>query len=761
MGETTTTSSIENGTDKGHFDEGASSAAPEPAPPQRMSVNFGAVPARVAPRRGSDPSLTKDFHDRTLSAQGRRNRAIEMRKTGWVIDPRHSRIMAKWDITMLIALIFTALITPVEVSFLDEGAYVTPMFVVNRVVDLIFTTDLFLTFNVAYQENLDNGGHWVMNKRVLARHYLRGWFLLDFVSVLPFWTISLTWDDPFGRATVGSDGNPGALARTTVLFRVVKLLRMLRIARVFKASRVLQRVLLDFVMNQWEWTFAVLKMIKLFTILTTYAHWQACIWGFVSSYMHAEGYPNWISEFEAYYAGVHGDGESEGPMPSGLEVYAAALYWSVMTLTSIGYGEMTPINTAERVLCSVYMMASGVMWTYAIGSVAAIATTLDPNAILYQTTMDSLNYFMRERELPREMRMQLRDYFSSARRVMQYSDDGELLDKMSPLLQGTVALAANKKWLDHIWFFRGLEELEGGSDFIAGLAKSLMIRSFVGHERLPIGQLYILRRGLVVKMWRFLGTGKVWGEDMILDNPELIDHSQAVALTYVEAYTLRRNELDDLLDEYPAAAARVHSAARRVTMQRAMLRYLAIVQGKKGPRSVALRSQAKGFVEVHEQLSMEQKVAELYEVLVSDDPTGRKKEGMLSPFLQQKKKEEPLSAESFKGEASAVAAEASVPSHKTHRPSMSLRPVKQASSHASSPLVPPSDGCDLPTAHHTRILPDAETKVEDFAAVGVGQRIEAKLEALTGLVEQLMASQAALAARVDGLTAQAAPREES
>ena len=49
------------------------------------------------------------------------------------------------------------------------------------------------------------------------------------------------------------------------------------------------------------------------------------------------------------------------------------------------------------------MMMSGLMWTYAIGSVTAIATTLNPNATLYQTTMDSLNYFMRERDLPRSL----------------------------------------------------------------------------------------------------------------------------------------------------------------------------------------------------------------------------------------------------------------------------------------------------------------------------------------------------------------------
>ena len=51
-------------------------------------------------------------------------------------------------------------------------------------------------------------------------------------------------------------------------------------------------------------------------------------------------------------------GEPAGPF----EHYCAALYWSVMTVTSIGYGEFTPENTYERMLCSLYMMISGVIW---------------------------------------------------------------------------------------------------------------------------------------------------------------------------------------------------------------------------------------------------------------------------------------------------------------------------------------------------------------------------------------------------------------
>ena len=49
-------------------------------------------------------------------------------------------------------------------------------------------------------------------------------------------------------------------------------------------------------------------------------------------------------------------------------------------------------------------------------------------------------------------------------------------------------------------YFRDIDDTEGGSDFIATLAKQLTIRAFISHERLPIGQMYILRKGFVVKM---------------------------------------------------------------------------------------------------------------------------------------------------------------------------------------------------------------------------------------------------------------------
>ena len=59
-------------------------------------------------------------------------------------------------------------------------------------------------------------------------------------------------------------------------------------------------------MNRWEWTYAVLNIMKLVLALCFYAHWQACAWGLISSYFVSDGTPNWISDFDENFKDRHG-----------------------------------------------------------------------------------------------------------------------------------------------------------------------------------------------------------------------------------------------------------------------------------------------------------------------------------------------------------------------------------------------------------------------------------------------------------------------
>ena len=133
-----------------------------------------------------------------------------------------------------------------------------------------------------------------------------------------------------------------------------------------------------------------MKVAQLFLGVSFLAHWLACIWSLISilytpisDALDSEGRPmplTWVAKYIR-------DQQDLGVQVGGHDVYIAALYWSIMTLTSIGYGDFVPVNSVERALCSVYMVVSAGGWAYVIGTAAGIAATLDPNSVIYHTTM--------------------------------------------------------------------------------------------------------------------------------------------------------------------------------------------------------------------------------------------------------------------------------------------------------------------------------------------------------------------------------------
>eukprot|EP00965_Chrysotila_dentata_P222733 6193142-Pleurochrysis_carterae.AAC.2 len=72
---------------------------------------------------------------------------VSQKKPWFVIDPRSSSRIGYWDAITGMALVFTALVTPYEVAFLSAASSpLDPLFIINRVVDLIFLADMVVQF---------------------------------------------------------------------------------------------------------------------------------------------------------------------------------------------------------------------------------------------------------------------------------------------------------------------------------------------------------------------------------------------------------------------------------------------------------------------------------------------------------------------------------------------------------------------------------------------------------------------------------------
>jgi potassium voltage-gated channel Eag-related subfamily H protein 7 len=304
-----------------------------------------------------------------------------------------------WDVILIGALLFTTFVTPAEVALLEVE--LNGLFAVNRFVDAIFLTDMYVNFHMIFYS--DTGGA-VTSKIQIRERYLRGWFWLDFFSLLPY--------DCIGFLDTSS-GEVGA-ADVSAKFRIVRLLRLLKLLRIVRASRVFQR---------WEFKLGIIHSTKkagvLSFCLATAVHWFACAWAMFASLEPPDEF-TWASAWvdnthnmsPLCITGVHkhtnGALRSECFPSSGL--YTASLHFAAMTVTSIGYGDMVPQNHSERIFGVMFQLAAGIIWACVIGQVVSVASAADPVKEQFQLQMDELNKYMRKYAID-QVSTCLRHYF--------------------------------------------------------------------------------------------------------------------------------------------------------------------------------------------------------------------------------------------------------------------------------------------------------------------------------------------------------------
>ena len=336
---------------------------------------------------------------------------------GWVIDPNHAEWTAYWDLMMMLLLTVVLFLMPYEVAFLVPS--LDALFVINRLIDLIFACDLVIQFFLAYQNGPDKGNTWVKSLPMIRKRYLKGWFTIDFISVLPFWIIEMMVDGQKDGAAGGDEaGGPESLLRVV---RAVRLLRLTKLTKVLGMSRILKRY-----EAHMDVTYAVLSLLKMVFLIVAWSHLQACAWGMLPS-LEGAGTETWLTDL------AESEGKTLDELDPGLK-YSAALYWSVMTLTSIGraaaalhsppsstptlhsyctplhphrYGAMLPpqSNAIEMIVCVFLMVISSILWVYTMGQMCAIATSMDPDTANFHRIMDGLNMFMHERGIDKKLRV--------------------------------------------------------------------------------------------------------------------------------------------------------------------------------------------------------------------------------------------------------------------------------------------------------------------------------------------------------------------
>jgi len=73
------------------------------------------------------------------------------------------------------------------------------------------------------------------------------------------------------------------------------------------------------------------------------------------------------------------------------EIYMIALYWTVTTITTVGYGDISGTNNAEMIFCCFVMIIGVIGFGFANGTLASIMCNYDNKSGSYQDNMNILN----------------------------------------------------------------------------------------------------------------------------------------------------------------------------------------------------------------------------------------------------------------------------------------------------------------------------------------------------------------------------------
>ncbi|KAI5393841.1 hypothetical protein KIW84_060808 [Lathyrus oleraceus] len=314
----------------------------------------------------------------------------------FIISPYNKRY-ENWNKFLTIWVFYTAIMCPFEFGFLltSKG----PLAIVDNVVNVFFLIDIVLTFFVAYVEKMTY--LLVVDKRKIAHRYLRSWFFLDVLSTIPYEVFHFLLP-PF--------------LRTYGYFNILRLWRLRR------ASAMFQRL-----EKNKRYNYFFVRCTKLICVTLFATHVAACVFYFLATRPNHKKV-TWLSLV------------SNGSSLTMFDGYVISVYWSLVTLSSVGYGDFHPINSDEMSFCILFVIFNFGLTAYLIGNMTNLVVHWTDRTKTYRDTVQAASYFARRNRLPERLQEQIYAHFHMKYKTnIEGLEQQEIIDSLPKAIQSSIA----------------------------------------------------------------------------------------------------------------------------------------------------------------------------------------------------------------------------------------------------------------------------------------------------------------------------------
>lgn len=369
--------------------------------------------------------------------------------------------------------------------------------------DGIFTSILLADVFLHYKEKLDLSEftkEWYEPEQAVKKPYRKSiWLPLDLVASIPFDIIA-------------------SLLGLNLGVRVLGLIRLLRLLRVLKFKGLLS-------LTSYLPKFS--KVILVLSAVSVIIHWIACGWMLLN-----------------------------GQEPNGdlVTAYNKAIYWTVTTLTTIGYGDITPTTNIARMYTMVIMVLGVGTYGFVIGNFSKMIMLADKYKEEKKEKMNELSLFLRHYGIPSGLRRQVFSFFNHILDQSAYKLDQTILTELPAALQSELQIYIKIRLIKNIPIFQDCnlacqkmiaENLEQRYH----APSDMIIRS--GEDG---REMFIIAHGEVdvyagEKVATTLKSGQFFGEIALLE--EVTRSADVKSKTYCDLYTLDKENFGEIIKKYP------------------------------------------------------------------------------------------------------------------------------------------------------------------------------------------------------------------
>ncbi|XP_018432469.1 PREDICTED: cyclic nucleotide-gated olfactory channel-like [Nanorana parkeri] len=489
---------------------------------------------------GPEAQATEGNAGKEKQSQARKAEAktkhLWMLSERFVVDPS-GKWYYRWLLVIALSVLYNWFLLVVRACFDDlQTNYVRAWLTLDYVCDIVYIIDIIIRFRTGFLEQ----GLLVRDTKMLSDNYIRTLqFKLDVLSILP---------TDLGYLAVG-------LHRPELRFN-----RLLHFPRMFECF------------DQTETRTSYPNIFRIFNLvlyILLIIHWNGCIYYAISKAI-GFGTDDWV------YPNV--TDPNYGYLT---REYVYCLYWSTLTLTTIG-NTPTPVTDTEYLFVVFDFLVGVLIFATIVGNVSSMISNMNATRTEFQGKIDAIKHYMQFRKVSKDLEAKVIRWFDYQWTNEKTVDEREVLKNLPDKLRAEIAINVHLETLKKVRIFQNCEV-----GLLVELVLKLHPQVFSPGDYIcrkgDIGrEMYIIKEGKLavvgedgITQYAILTSGSCFGEISILgiEGSKMGNRRTASirSLGYSDLFCLSKDDLMEALVEYPDAKKILEERGREILTKEGLL----------------------------------------------------------------------------------------------------------------------------------------------------------------------------------------------